>query len=753
MEFTIAPTTGLNLELRGSVGRFRVGDRPSSDNKSLEVLYLQTHLGFDPRNTSNAEMLKQLAPVREVFDYQSLDFDEIMQRDIDDARVSTELIPYLLDATTRNTIKFFPPIIAVVLPIATGEAKPGKFYPQVSTQTIQRATNDYSSKVVRSGTVGAEAFEFEYPLVEGEEFLHDKARLRLNTNRVRIVIIDGQHRAMALIALYRNLNDGWTHQRAMPFKDYYGEWTKEKVDRFDLSQLQLPVIVCTFPDLAEGFTGDYDVIRAARSTFLTLNKTARKVSNSRNILLDDCDLVSHFLRDTLGIIKQRDVHAESAMRIWNIELDQFRDRIKVESPVACTGVPHVYYTIEHLMFDEGDIVGASARSGKFFKRTDLAAGLLRRLNGRNILGAGLADTLQRHSYSADAAELLSKEFQKRYGVFLLRTFDEFGPFRAHNSATLAISTSLQAHQNSQIRSILYEGQNIGRTFQVYQQYMADKKKTAAGSQLPPALLAIINSLAATNTLVGDVQKELRSARTEQFIAGIGDKHKFKLEDGTVAPLLQRALDELYENTFTTGAFQAALVCGFFMVLELAEEAARGQDVTIDRAAAFSDYIDSLNKFFAPTTAAKLRSLLRVFLYDLPNELKHDSKGIPDNQRFGEVVFRGEMKPDEWPKFRYLLLELWSPTDTYIRAVQLAQRDICRAQVFKSLLRHNTERYCESHHKAEQDLLKSEMDSVWESTYEAFTGLQHNLLIPVAERLSKGQAKEFDAPSGAVSSSD
>ena len=696
MEFTIAPTTGLNLELRGSVGRFRVGDRPSSDNKSLEVLYLQTHLGFDPRNTSNAEMLKQLAPVREVFDYQSLDFDEIMQRDIDDARVSTELIPYLLDATTRNTIKFFPPIIAVVLPIATGEAKPGKFYPQVSTQTIQRATNDYSSKVVRSGTVGAEAFEFEYPLVEGEEFLHDKARLRLNTNRVRIVIIDGQHRAMALIALYRNLNDGWTHQRAMPFKDYYGEWTKEKVDRFDLSQLQLPVIVCTFPDLAEGFTGDYDVIRAARSTFLTLNKTARKVSNSRNILLDDCDLVSHFLRDTLGIIKQRDVHAESAMRIWNIELDQFRDRIKVESPVACTGVPHVYYTIEHLMFDEGDIVGASARSGKFFKRTDLAAGLLRRLNGRNILGA---------------------------------------------------------HQNSQIRSILYEGQNIGRTFQVYQQYMADKKKTAAGSQLPPALLAIINSLAATNTLVGDVQKELRSARTEQFIAGIGDKHKFKLEDGTVAPLLQRALDELYENTFTTGAFQAALVCGFFMVLELAEEAARGQDVTIDRAAAFSDYIDSLNKFFAPTTAAKLRSLLRVFLYDLPNELKHDSKGIPDNQRFGEVVFRGEMKPDEWPKFRYLLLELWSPTDTYIRAVQLAQRDICRAQVFKSLLRHNTERYCESNHTAEQDLPKSEMDSVWESTYEAFTGLQHNLLIPVAERLSKLQAKGFDAPSGAVSSSD
>ena len=48
--------------------------------------------------------------MREVFEYETLDFDEIMQRDIDDARVSAELIPYLLDEKSVDLIKLFPPI-------------------------------------------------------------------------------------------------------------------------------------------------------------------------------------------------------------------------------------------------------------------------------------------------------------------------------------------------------------------------------------------------------------------------------------------------------------------------------------------------------------------------------------------------------------------------------------------------------------------------------------------------------------------
>lgn len=63
------------------------------------------------------QLLSMLAPVREVFDLKQLGFEEIMQRDIDDARVSLELIPYLLDTSTSGQIKLFPPIVAVALPL------------------------------------------------------------------------------------------------------------------------------------------------------------------------------------------------------------------------------------------------------------------------------------------------------------------------------------------------------------------------------------------------------------------------------------------------------------------------------------------------------------------------------------------------------------------------------------------------------------------------------------------------------------
>src|SRR5436190_4951393 len=120
------PKSALDLELEGSIGSFRIGDSGSSVNRSTEVLFIETHVGFDPQIDSNDKLLKHLAPVREIFPSHLLGFDEIMQRDIDDARVSTELIPYLLDRRSRGGVKFFPPIVIVVLPVKDQSSLPGE---------------------------------------------------------------------------------------------------------------------------------------------------------------------------------------------------------------------------------------------------------------------------------------------------------------------------------------------------------------------------------------------------------------------------------------------------------------------------------------------------------------------------------------------------------------------------------------------------------------------------------------------------
>ena len=99
--FLGSTSSALDLLLEGAIGSFKVGKKNSTE-RSLEVRYMLTHVSLDPQAVEDQKLLERLMPVREVFDLKELDFDEIMQRDIDDARVSLELIPYLLDEGNRG---------------------------------------------------------------------------------------------------------------------------------------------------------------------------------------------------------------------------------------------------------------------------------------------------------------------------------------------------------------------------------------------------------------------------------------------------------------------------------------------------------------------------------------------------------------------------------------------------------------------------------------------------------------------------
>jgi hypothetical protein len=272
MSLGLSISSALNLTLSGSVGTFSVGTG-QADQKTVEVKYFLTHVGLNFATGANEEVLKHLAPVREIFPTAELEFDEIMQRDIDDARVSSELVPYLLDHRSRDLVKLFPPIIVVVMPVQELDNRPASYYPKVETESRQMP--DHVLEITRSGPVGQELFEFQQPRQGNVLFEHDLVKLRLNTNKSKLVIVDGQHRAMALLAIYRNLKQDWSDAMRAPYKDYYEEWTPNYIKQFSLNNISLPVMFCTFPALDETYAGGYNVKMAARSIFLTLNKTAR----------------------------------------------------------------------------------------------------------------------------------------------------------------------------------------------------------------------------------------------------------------------------------------------------------------------------------------------------------------------------------------------------------------------------------------------------------------------------------------------
>ena len=77
MYIPLTPDTALNLTLQGTVGSFQI--RTSLTGKmSIQVKYFLTHISLNLSSGSNDALLSSLEPVREVFDFASLDFDEIM---------------------------------------------------------------------------------------------------------------------------------------------------------------------------------------------------------------------------------------------------------------------------------------------------------------------------------------------------------------------------------------------------------------------------------------------------------------------------------------------------------------------------------------------------------------------------------------------------------------------------------------------------------------------------------------------------
>src|SRR5262249_5954768 len=152
--------------------------------------------------------------------------------------------------------------------------------------------------------------------------------------------------------------------------------------------------------------------------------------------------------------------------------------------------------------------------------------------------------------------------------------------------------------------------------------------------------------------------------------------------------------------------QSAFVCGFFQVMELAEREASAKSGTVAaRGAAFTEYVNTLNAFFVPATLPRLKNLLRVFFYDVKEDKAAEWKPVRTGEAFGEVIFRGEMKPDEWPKYRIIFLELWEPSDPIIKEARDAELDLCRKQAFRSLYNKKLSDYCVERRKTEQDLVR------------------------------------------------
>lgn len=280
-------------KLVGSWGEFT---SPQVDHR---ILYLSTTVRFSAKGQADdlLHAIRNLRPVREVLDVHQLKFKELLQRDIDDHRVAHQMVPYLLGSKAHLGATFFPPILAILLPRDAMDES--KVIPKITESNKEIDDNKWAV------TESERLFRLKRLSGSNGEVLRSMplAELEWNSQLANLVVIDGQHRLMAMLAIHRTHHDEWGDEPR--YKRIYQDSVKAAIARggFD-RDIELPLTILTFPELSGPKTPK--LYPAARKIFVDVNRGAKSPTQSRLILLSDTDLTNIVVRELLETIRTED---------------------------------------------------------------------------------------------------------------------------------------------------------------------------------------------------------------------------------------------------------------------------------------------------------------------------------------------------------------------------------------------------------------------------------------------------------------
>jgi len=407
---------------------------------SGDVSFLETKARLGLTGTdAESRLTRYLKPVREVLNTRSMDFNQLLQRDLDDHRVALELVPYLMCGRTTGPA-FFPPVVAALLPF--NGVEPLEHFPQRSD--IEKHQDPVWGHC--KGYAHGEAFQFEQLVAADGSSHHLKlGRLKWNEERTQLVVLDGQHRAMALLAIFRTMNNLWDGQ-GEKYKHFYEGRVQDElrgmsvVERVALANIELPVTLLWFPQTPGKEPIDHQL--AARKLFVDVNKNARTPSPARLLLLDDTHLTAIFTRCVLNEFRNRDTQT---LPVAAIEYDHpERDQTSAAKWSAVTTVSIIESCIQRAVFGPAQYI-SDASSTKSPGRENVAAGG-RFMRDTLDVSREIPATVEDHGEAIERDHITDEKFPRMHLPFLQRTLiDTWGgfivrmlsdvlPFREHGEA-------------------------------------------------------------------------------------------------------------------------------------------------------------------------------------------------------------------------------------------------------------------------------------------------------------------------------
>jgi len=259
-----------SIQLYGLYGSFEIPD------KRIVVRYFSTFANSRDKASNEFALLGELKPMRErVASADLQDLNSLLQRDLNDYRVATELVPYLMGKTSE--IVFFPAILGVLMPSGFIKQTDVRYPPP------ERQKKKDGNVVIRYENFWSiERFQIE-------DVESNLGCLKINPATTSIIVLDGQHRANA----YRIICGAFTNEKS---NDIYSAFYDDiqTLEQFDAD---LPVTLTWFENLDEtDEEPDIDPTLVSRRLFVDVNNSARQVSEARTILLNDYEIPSLLTR-------------------------------------------------------------------------------------------------------------------------------------------------------------------------------------------------------------------------------------------------------------------------------------------------------------------------------------------------------------------------------------------------------------------------------------------------------------------------
>ena len=415
------------------------GSWGESTSSEIPVLYLSTHVRLSAHlDRHEISLVESISPVREILDPASLSFAELLQRDLEDYRVLHQLVPYLM-GDRKGAIGFFPPLLAVLLPFEHG--RPSSFPIPIEARNSEGGT--------RTLDLTAGDF-FRFRRVTNQDgkpsMKRRSAELQWNKDRSRLVVIDGQHRAMALLAIYRTLaeDDRWK-DRGTQYRHFYEERIRTLYKEKGMPELEVPLTVCVFPSLAGG--DERAVFRAARQLFVDVNKEAKTPNRSRLILLSETDLSDIFTRSLLDEIRdaRRNETPGFTLPLAVIEYDtpgaEGRDGRPIRR-VCISNIQHLHTIVTSVIWGSKEwIINVTKPNERKTKGDDLFMQKqlgLRRHNQTKLIVDGVdlgkISEIRRKAFLAGQLEHLRGVFMDSWGRALIHIFSNLYPYSTFGRA-------------------------------------------------------------------------------------------------------------------------------------------------------------------------------------------------------------------------------------------------------------------------------------------------------------------------------